>query len=139
MKTTLSVRFLVVLGIALGYWGLIFTLTHIPNPPKLHVSWFDKVEHAAAYGGLALLLSAVVWRMTRSMSMTAGIVLGLVAGYGAIDELTQMLVPNRSADYRDWIADVVGGLLGVATFRVLGPLAGLRISPVVSADSKGNA
>lgn len=127
MKTTLSMRFLVVLGMALGYWGLIFVLTHIPNPPQVNIHWFDKVEHAAAYGGLSLLLSAVVLRMTRSMAKTAAIVLSLVAGYAAIDELTQMLVPNRSADWRDWIADVVGGLLGLTAFRLIAPWLKLPI------------
>jgi VanZ family protein len=36
-----------------------------------------------------------------------------------IDELTQLLVPNRSADPRDWAADMCGVLLGCVVARVV--------------------
>ncbi len=127
MKSALSVKFLTVLVVAFLYWGLIFLLTHIPNPPKAHIPGLDKLQHAGAYGVLGLLLSALVWRLTLSMRKTFFIVMGMVAAYGAVDELTQMLVPNRSADIKDWIADIVGGLLGIAAFRIIGPWLGLRI------------
>ncbi|WP_425619489.1 VanZ family protein [Anatilimnocola sp. NA78] len=36
-----------------------------------------------------------------------------IAVYGAVDEITQGLIPGRSPDVFDWIADVGGAALGV--------------------------
>ena len=48
----------------------------------------------------------------------AATVICVAAMYGAFDELTQLLVPRRTADLRDWAADVVGATLGVAAFLI---------------------
>lgn len=44
------------------------------------------------------------------------VALGTASLYGAVDELTQALVPGRVADYYDWFADVVGSMTGVLLF-----------------------
>jgi VanZ family protein len=41
-----------------------------------------------------------------------GLVLLVAAGYGILDELTQALV-GRSADIKDWFADLVGATAGI--------------------------
>jgi VanZ family protein len=40
-----------------------------------------------------------------------------IAALGAIDEWHQLAVPGRSADVRDWLADVIGALLGIVVWR----------------------
>jgi len=46
-------------------------------------------------------------------------VVGGVALLGALDEWHQRIVPGRSADVFDWVADVVGAWLGVALWHWL--------------------
>ena len=43
-----------------------------------------------------------------------GIAASVLAAYGAVDELTQELVPGRHASLRDWLADMFGVLLALA-------------------------
>jgi VanZ family protein len=108
----------VAVALALGWWLLMFLGTHLPMPPKTHVSVNDKLQHAGAYAGLAFLLIGVA-RAFRWRNLT--LYLGVIAAgalYGVADELTQLLVPNRSAELLDWIADVTGLALGALAFAV---------------------
>ncbi|MGQ0639975.1 MAG: VanZ family protein [Gemmatimonadaceae bacterium] len=74
----------------------------------------DKLTHAAMYA-----LAAFAWRSSiRSPSETASwLVVLAIAILGAIDEWHQLIVPGRSADVRDWLADVCGALVGVGVWR----------------------
>jgi VanZ family protein len=92
----------------LAYWSLIFLGTHLPMPPKGHVNVGDKFQHSGAYTGLAVLglLAARAFR-PRTLPLYLA-VFAVGAAYGAVDELTQLAVPNRSADWLDWLADLVG-------------------------------
>lgn len=111
-------RAALVILLAVAYWALIFVLTHLPGMAPKGGGWLDKFQHAGAFGGLAFLLCAA-WTIFRPPGLLmAAAVIGIAATYGALDELTQMLVPRRSADVRDWIADVVGATLGVMMFLI---------------------
>jgi VanZ family protein len=115
-------RAALVIVLAAAYWALLFVLTHLPIHFNQPTKWFDKVEHTAAYCGLALLLCAA-WAVFRPPGWAmAAVVVAIAAGYGALDEASQLLVPGRSADVRDWIADVAGAIAGVGVF-----LAGWKI------------
>lgn len=109
-------RAALVVVLAAAYWAVIFALTHLPIAVPSPTRWFDKVEHAGAYAGLAVLLCAA-WSVFRrpGIAMAAAVV-GVAAAYGALDELTQMLVPLRSADPWDWAADVAGAMAGALVF-----------------------
>jgi VanZ family protein len=99
--------------LAAAYWSLIFILTHIPiHVPGAEHS-LDKLQHLAAFFGLAVLLCAAVdaWRGLSVLGCAA--ILLLAATYGALDELTQALVPNRYPSVLDWFADAAGATLGV--------------------------
>jgi VanZ family protein len=102
----------------LAYWSLIFLGTHLPMPPKGHVNVSDKFQHSGAYAGLAVLglLAARAFRPRTLLLYLAVIAVG--TAYGALDELTQLAVPNRSADWLDWLADIVGLVLGSTCFLV---------------------
>jgi hypothetical protein len=108
-----------------GYWIAAFALTHVPIPkgtggPLFGLPHADKVVHVTIYAGLSLLLS--VWFGVRKRIggalAVAAIVLVCLATYAAFDELTQIPV-GRSADLRDWIADVAGIHLGLLGFFAL--------------------
>jgi VanZ family protein len=96
-----------------GYWCALFVATHVPLPAGLPGAGLDKLYHAVAYAGLALLLSTV-WSLWRRPSWKSYfLVLATIAAYGLLDEWGQMHVPGRSADVKDWIADLIGGVIGV--------------------------
>lgn len=104
-------RFIVVALV--GYWSLIFLLTHMPRVPRV-LPWgvSDKLIHFVAFACLALLCTVTI-AVFRKLSLT--IVFGIVIAcccYGAIDEVTQMPV-GRTADFYDWVADALGALAGV--------------------------
>lgn len=98
------------------YWGLILTLTSLPQANMPNVQTNDKVSHFLAYLGLAFLLYAYL-RLRRGFNSDKKkliiIVIATASLYGALDELHQLFVPGRSADVIDWIADTLGAIAGI--------------------------
>lgn len=104
--------------LALVYWLAMFVGTHLPGtpmPPDPQRSW-DKVEHVAAFAGLALLLclAGALWWGASQRLLAA--VLGLLALYGLVDEVTQQFLPYRMPDADDWLANMLGAGLGLSLF-----------------------
>lgn len=106
----------VLLGV---YWLAIFTATHWPRldiPGGRVLLSSDKLLHFTAYMILGLLLTWSLatlprWRrrgilgmLTYRRGAMALAVIGIVALYGAFDELTQPLA-GRSTELLDWLAD----------------------------------
>lgn len=110
---SLRSRLLLWTGLALTWWALIFIGTHLPGTLVGGFSSLDKVQHAGAFFGLAVLLCAAyeAWRPRREWGYL--IVFLLTISYGAIDEWSQSFVPYRSSDVCDWLADAGGAALGV--------------------------
>ncbi len=101
------------------WWGLIFLATHVPMPVSEGPSPLpDKLIHYVMYFGLGLLLP--LWRgWGQRMTMrTLATDLAILAGYAAVDELLQIPIPGRSAEWLDVVADVAGGLTGLVVFAV---------------------
>ena len=98
------------------YWLALFTATHIPRIPRgLQMPGADKWQHTLAYAGLAFLLTfrggwkrPLTWKLVLTVA-------GVVIGYGALDELTQIPV-GRDAEWLDWLADCAGTTLGIGLF-----------------------
>ena len=110
-KTTLVFSTLVV------YWIILFVGTTIPaqSVPSLGVGG-DKVVHFFAYLILSVLLYlSFIFQEKSSFIQRNAILLTLALAtcYGVLDELHQMLVPGRSAELLDWIADALGAACGV--------------------------
>jgi dipeptide/tripeptide permease len=101
----------------LGYWCLIFTLTHIPVVPTGLPAHSDKVTHLLMYLGLGFLLAWWFHNAGRVGVRLFVTVLFIAAVYAAIDELLQKPV-GRTADIRDSLADVAGAIIGFACFLV---------------------
>jgi len=100
-------------GVAL-YCGLIFSLSAqesiaLPDIPRI-----DKLAHVLEYAGLGWLC-AYAWHQERPhLSFGAAILFAVFFAslYGASDEWHQAYVPGRFSDWRDWLADTCGGLIG---------------------------
>lgn len=95
------------IGVA-AWAALLFGLSSLPAgaTPTAPISFpgDDKVVHAALYAVLGGLLRVALGR--------AGPAVAFAAAFGVTDELHQAFVPGRDADALDWLADVVGALLG---------------------------
>lgn len=100
----------------------------LPNIP--HVAT-DKLLHAVAFAGLAMLVELALLRLParKRHALSSGI----SAGVGALLELVQSALPYRSAELLDLLADIVGAVLGTALMAWLVRLWEAR-SLRVSAD-----
>ena len=104
------------------YWILLFTLTSLPTQSVPAVGVNDKVEHLLAYFGLSFLLYLALLFQKKFFLLrnnAALFALLIVFAYGIIDELHQLMVPGRSCELMDFLADVFGGILGVITLKIL--------------------
>jgi VanZ family protein len=104
----------------IGISYLAFTPTAYPGIAAVS----DKLEHAAAFFSLALLLD-YSFPLTRFDWRKALIVLG----YGAGIEIVQYFLPWRESSVFDWLADLVGVLIYVASTPLLMRLPLLKPRP----------
>ncbi|MEI9951412.1 MAG: VanZ family protein [Pseudomonadota bacterium] len=94
---------------AIFYGGLI----RLGALPEVGFMATDKLLHALAFGGLALLLARTVHFFRPSASLARKLTLGAAGSslLGLLLELCQACTVYRSADPWDWLADTVGALL----------------------------
>jgi VanZ family protein len=74
----------------------------------------DKIGHFVLYGGLGFF-AVLGWRWA-GRRPARWIPMILAMAVGAIDELHQRVVPTRSADWLDWLVDVVAIAVAFAVF-----------------------
>lgn len=101
---------LVALAANLFYHGAQPYAVGLIQPP------WDKLAHAVLFGGVAGLAWVALGGRGRIADLGAFVV---AAGIGAIDEAVQSLLPGRSVDAVDLVADVVGAALAVWLLRTL--------------------
>ncbi len=106
-----------------AYAALIFILSSQSHPdetlPSFIIEASDKVLHAAEYAIFgALSYRAFRWGATGPWR-THAVVLAVVAAsvYGLTDEIHQWFVPDRESSWQDWLADTLGGAVGVLVVR----------------------
>ena len=128
-------KFVIYLSLTLLYAALIFYLSsqsHLPHAAsemehylreilrtigtqyfytfKFIMGYFDKVEHFILFFVFGILLRLTAshsrYPSIRENAMLATLMVGI--GYGALDEVHQMFVPQRFASIDDFIADVAG-------------------------------
>ncbi len=90
---------------------LLAYIPHVPAPLGVRVP--DVVAHGAAYGLQALLLLALLSRLTSPVVGALGAWLGTGA-FGGLTELVQFLQPTRAPQVSDLAADCVGATVAVA-------------------------
>ena len=84
--------------------------SHVAAPAG--IANVDKVAHFSVYGLLATLLVRL-GRGPRAWWLA----LLATSLYGASDEWHQYLVPGRSCELGDWMADTGGGALAIGLYR----------------------
>jgi VanZ family protein len=112
------------------YLLIIFIVSaqHIKSlPSPFTIS--DKINHAAEYIGLGICLVGY-FSISRKLSLKKSGKLSMLVGafFGITDEIHQGFVGYfetgifsgvRQCDYRDWIADCIGLLIGVVLFILI--------------------
>ncbi|MBN1960169.1 MAG: VanZ family protein [Deltaproteobacteria bacterium] len=73
----------------------------------------DKVLHVIAYAILAVF---VYIGLPKFCSYPTIIAFSFSAIYAISDEIHQAFVPGRTCDIYDWLADIIGALIGIAFF-----------------------
>jgi VanZ family protein len=106
--------------VKLAFWFTWIALTYLflmPVeflPPDVF-DWWDKLQHALAFGVLTLLGLVAYGRSSTSiMRMVIAIVI-----YGALIEIVQALSGWRYGEFSDWIADLVGVAIAWGMFTYL--------------------
>ncbi len=116
-------RFLRYILPAVLYMAAIFTVSSIPGvrPPKLGVSWDDKVYHFIEYAGLGYFLfrAFLYWGRTRLPRIRLILSIFLGALIGAADELYQVRIPNRAGQFDDWLVDTIAVAVSVVIFYAI--------------------
>lgn len=112
-------RFLLYTLPLLAYAGLIFWVSSLEQLPDPHIEFdlLDKLAHAVEYAifvVLALRFFSILGLKSAKSVYIGAIVLGLF--YAASDEIHQMFVPGRHADFYDWVADAIGIACGAITY-----------------------
>ena len=91
--------------------AFILVLTTIPAPAQAPggIPHLDKVAHLMLYAGLGWLTGRAL-RTRQALPLALGLV--AIGVFGAFDEWHQELF-NRTPDFVDWIADMIGASLGL--------------------------
>jgi VanZ family protein len=107
---------------AILYVVAIFYAGSVPNPPELRMGFeaSDKVMHLGAFLGMQLtMFRAVRWQQpAHTLARQLLVALAITSGVGALLEFWQATLPNRHADFFDWLADTVGAGLGALLLRL---------------------
>ncbi|NQV38134.1 MAG: VanZ family protein [Candidatus Marinimicrobia bacterium] len=93
------------------YLVLILSLSSIPGHsfPESKLFSHDKVIHLIEYAILGGLIISVTPK-TKTMLISA---IAFCVLFGAMDEMWQIMIPGRFSSGFDWIADSVGGAIGI--------------------------
>jgi VanZ family protein len=89
-------------------------LSPAPYLPPLEIfNWWDKAQHAIAFGALAVLAVLAYPEASRLRIAV------LLMGQGVLIEVLQYYGGYRFGDWQDAVADGLGVLLGLAIARVM--------------------
>lgn len=99
------------------YWVILFILTSLPTGLAIVTQDIsDKVIHFGAYGLLSVFLYLQFYfqKKIKVAKMYPAVFTVLLAScYGIFDEIHQIIVPGRSCEFYDWLADFSGSLVAV--------------------------
>jgi VanZ family protein len=100
-------------------WALIIMLSMsipVKYVPKVAVIGFDKMAHVGIFMifGLLVFRSVVNFRKHTKKSISSFVLmLIMVMIFGGLSELYQGLIPDRTPDTIDFMADTAGGLIAI--------------------------
>ncbi len=108
----------------IGYAALIFYLSSRPSLPKFLPNFYlsDKLFHGIEYAVFGALVFHAFQDSPKPPETGKKVIILsilLVILYAISDESHQAYVPNRDASFYDFIADVVGGCVGIYTMLIM--------------------
>lgn len=121
--SSIGLRLRRLLSLATAAYAIALVVaTHYPRPQEVLLRLgaegvTDKTQHVVAYTVLALLAAATVASWNRWTIWNGVVLLGALALFGALDEVTQPVF-GRIADPADWVGDCVGIVAGVLAVAV---------------------
>lgn len=95
----------------------------LPTTRFMLIPFFDKLVHIGLYVPLAFFLLAEFSLSRRKFSRITAVSLTLliVAFYGGLIELAQdYLFVDRFSDWKDFLSDIIGGIIGISLFFLFG-------------------
>ncbi len=97
---------------------LILAVSSIPglSTPGLGFPMADKIVHFAEYFILGYLTARAISSFNKEPLKIFWMSSAITSGYGILDELHQLLIPGRTAEGLDMIADILGSILAAALF-----------------------
>ena len=102
---------------AVLYYVLIFYLSSRSYEVKISILFFDKGVHLFEFAFLGFLLSfGYFMSLKSSLMVKAGLTFSSGILLGTLDELHQYLVPLRSTEILDVLADAIGILIGLFVY-----------------------
>jgi len=104
------------------YWIILFGATTLPAASMPSFGVVDKVNHLSAYFILAILLFLTLLfqqKIPLAKNRVAAYAFIICSLYGMLDEVHQIFIPGRSAEFLDFLADACGALLGVLLMNYL--------------------
>jgi VanZ family protein len=125
----------IVLFLTALYWVVLFVVTHLPPARMLHGPGGDKLHHFLAYLVLSFMLGATLWQAFPGRRRFVPLLVLLAgAGYGVLDELTQIPV-GRQAEVGDWVADLSGAAVAAAVLFLMLRVTRPRTTELTGPDS----
>ena len=103
-------------------WAVLILIgSSIPDlsAPGLGFTMADKIVHFAEYFVLGLLTARAVSAFYKQPLKIFWLSSALTCGYGMLDELHQLLIPGRTTEGLDMVADILGSILAVALYAGL--------------------
>lgn len=99
---------------AILYAVVIIGLSSVPGEDFPEAAWLahDKMIHFVEYGLFGFLVAGAVNTRVTASGRIFLITLLLAGLFGMLDETYQSIIPGRDSSVYDWIADVIGILLG---------------------------
>lgn len=99
---------------------LVLTLTPGKSVPDISLFSYDKLGHGFVFFVLAFLLISGFYQSLISSSKhraaSVGVILSVL--YGLSLEVAQSMVPDRSMEFYDALANTIGSFLGLAVFYI---------------------
>lgn len=104
------------------HWISIFILTSLPSDSLPHVALVDKVKHFIAYLVLSILLTLSLRAQSRFKRLKTGFIkyaFVITILYSTFDEIHQIFIPGRDAEIWDWVANLLGIILGIFVIKLI--------------------
>jgi len=104
--------------LAVVYAVLVATVSSWPSVrlPQVGVGAMDKLLHFGQYVILAYLVVRGWGRIERRLpGRSIFLLMAVLIAFSAFDEYHQVWIPGREPEWRDWLADLAGIMVGWST------------------------